>query len=105
MIPFSDEIEKIKEQIVSRYNPVKIILFGSCAAGCAKKNSDIDLCIIFNYENKKEILMDMLINIEYERDVDFILYRQAEYEKYKEDTATFASLIDRKGVCIYGWYS
>lgn len=102
MIPFSDEIEKIKEQIVSRYNPTKIILFGSCAAGCAKKNSDIDLCIICNYENKKEMLMDMLINIEYERDVDFILYRQVEYEKYKEDTTTFASLIDRKGVCIYG---
>lgn len=102
MIPFSDEIEKIKEQIVSRYNPVKIILFGSCAAGCAKKNSDIDLCIICNYENKKEMLMDMLINIEYERDVDFILYRQAEYEKYKDNTTTFASLIDRKGVCIYG---
>ena len=31
MIPFSDEIEKIKEQIVNRYHPVKIILFGSCA--------------------------------------------------------------------------
>lgn len=102
MIPFSDEIEKIKEQIVCRYHPIKIILFGSCAAGCAKKNSDIDLCIICDYENKKEMLMDMLINIEYERDVDFILYRQDEYEKYKEDSSTFASLIDRKGVCIYG---
>lgn len=102
MIPFSDEIEKIKEQIISRYNPIKIILFGSCAAGCAKKNSDIDLCIICNYENKKEMLMDMLMNIEYERDVDFILYRQDEYEKYKEDTATFAALINRKGICIYG---
>lgn len=102
MIPFSDEIEKIKEQIVNRYHPVKIILFGSCAAGCARKNSDIDLCIICSYESKKEMLMDMLINIECDRDVDFILYRQAEYDEYKKDTATFASLIDRKGVCIYG---
>ena len=102
MIPFSDEIEKIKEQIVNRYHPVKIILFGSCAAGCAKKNSDIDLCIICSYESKKEMLMDMLINIEYDRDVDFILYRQAEYDEYKKNTTTFASLIDRKGVCIYG---
>lgn len=102
MIPFSDEIDKIKQQIISKYSPSKIILFGSCAAGCAKKNSDIDLCIICDYENKKEMLMDMLINIEYERDVDFILYRQDEYEKYKEDSATFAALIHRKGVCIYG---
>ena len=102
MIPFSDEIEKIKEQIVKRYHPIKIILFGSCAAGCAKKNSDIDLCIICSYESKKEMLMDMLINIECDRDVDFILYRQAEYDEYKKNTTTFASLIDRKGVCIYG---
>jgi len=102
MIPFSDEIEKIKEQIVNRYHPVKIILFGSCAAGCAKKNSDIDLCIICSYKSKKEMLMDMLINIECDRDVDFILYRQAEYDEYKKNTTTFASLIDRKGVCIYG---
>lgn len=63
MIPFRDEIEKTKEQIISRYHPIKIILFGSCAAGCAKKNSDIDLCIICDYEDKKEMLMDMLINI------------------------------------------
>ena len=46
--------------------------------------------------------MDMLINIECDRDVDYILYRQAEYDEYKKNTTTFASLIDRKGVCIYG---
>ena len=102
MIPFSDEIEKIKEQIVNRYHPAKIILFGSCAARCAKKNSDIDLCIRCSYESKKEMLMGILINIECDRDVDFILYRQAQYDEYKKDSATFASLIDRKGVCIYG---
>ena len=58
--------------------------------------------ILNSQESKKEMLMDMLINIEYDRDVDFILYRQAEYDEYKKNTTTFASLIDRKGVCIYG---
>lgn len=104
MIPFKDEIENIKKQIVEKYDPIKIILFGSCASGCAKKNSDIDLCIICNYKDKKEILMDMLMNIQYERDVDFILYRPEEWELYKKDTTTFANLINRKGVEIYGWY-
>jgi len=37
MIPFKDEIENIKKQIVEKYDPIKIILFGSCANGCAKK--------------------------------------------------------------------
>lgn len=102
MIPFIDEIEKIKEQIINRYHPFKIILFGSCAAGRAKKNSDIDLCVICDYKDKKELLLDMLINIESNRDIDFILYRQNEYNEYKKDPSTFASIIDKKGVCIYG---
>lgn len=46
MIPFKEEIDSIKEQIVTMYNPNKMILFGSCASVCAKDNSDIDLCII-----------------------------------------------------------
>ena len=46
--------------------------------------------------------MDLLLNIDYERDVDFILYRSEDWEKYKEDTTTFANLINKKGVLIYG---
>lgn len=102
MIPFKEEIDSIKEQIVNMYSPYKIILFGSCAAGCAKNNSDIDLCIICNYEDKQKLLTDLLINIDYTRDVDFILYRPKEWELYKEDKASFANIISRKGVPIYG---
>lgn len=104
MIPFVEEIENIKNQIIIRYNPLKIILFGSCARGLAKDSSDIDLCVIFQYENKKDKLLDMLINIEYERDVDFILYRPEEWYKYIKDSATFAALIEREGIVLYGWY-
>lgn len=102
MIPFSNEIEDIKNQIIIKYNPLKIILFGSCAKGIANKNSDIDLCIICHYENKKDKLIDMLTKIECHRDVDFILYRPEDWENYIKDSATFASLINREGVVLYG---
>jgi uncharacterized protein len=102
MIPFNEEIINIKKQIISFCSPSKIILFGSCASGCAKTDSDIDLCIICNYEDKRKLLIDLSLNIEYSRDIDFILYRPEEWKIYKEDTATFANLIDRKGVLIYG---
>lgn len=46
--------------------------------------------------------MDLLMDIDYHRDVDFIIYKPEEWDKYKEDTNTFASLINRKGVVIYG---
>lgn len=102
MIFFKDQIEYITEQIVSKYNPLKIILFGSCAKECVTKNSDIDLCIICEYEDKKKMLIDMLMHIESEKDIDLILYRPTEWERYKEDTTTFASIINRKGMILYG---
>ncbi len=101
MMFFKDQIECITEQIVSQYNPLKIILFGSCAKECVTKNSDIDLCIICEYEDKKKMLIDMLMHIESEKDIDLILYRPDEWERYKEDTTTFASIINRKGMILY----
>lgn len=101
MIPFKEEIDKIKDQIIDKYKPIKIILFGSCAAGCARKDSDIDLCIVINYIDKRETLMDLMMNIEYERSVDFIIYKPEEWDRYKNDTTTFANLISRTGVEIY----
>lgn len=102
MIPFIEELENVKSELIIKYNPVKIILFGSYAKGWQKENSDIDLCIICNYEDKKTTLVDMLINIDSERDIDFILYRPEAWDKYKEDLSTFASLINREGVVLYG---
>lgn len=102
MISFNEEIDIIKTKIISKYSPVKIILFGSYAKGWNREDSDIDLCIVCEYEDKKNLLMDMLINIDSERDVDFILYRPDEWEKHTYDSGTFASLIKREGVILYG---
>jgi uncharacterized protein len=40
------EIEYITRQIVQKYQPQKIILFGSAAGGAFSKNSDLDFFII-----------------------------------------------------------
>lgn len=39
-------IRSISERIKSRFNPQKVILFGSRAVGDAEKNSDIDILVI-----------------------------------------------------------
>src|SRR3989338_7844404 len=43
---FEKEIKAITEQIVKKYKPEKIILYGSAARGDFKKDSDIDMLII-----------------------------------------------------------
>jgi len=40
------KIKNITNQIVKRYKPEKVFLFGSFATGRAKKNSDVDLLVI-----------------------------------------------------------
>jgi len=45
------EIKKITDQIVRKYKPEKIILFGSYAWGKPTEDSDVDLFIVKNTEN------------------------------------------------------
>jgi predicted nucleotidyltransferase len=97
-----NEINSIKEQIVSRYAPSKVVLFGSQARATATKRSDIDLCIVKNTDNKRELLTDMYLNIESSKPFDLILYTEAEWNQCVDDTTSFAYLINKKGIVIYG---
>ncbi|MEG6613364.1 nucleotidyltransferase domain-containing protein [Pseudoclostridium thermosuccinogenes] len=102
MDALTNEINLIKEQIVSLYNPSKIILFGSQAKGTATIKSDIDLCVVKDTENKQELLADMYLNIESSKPFDLLLYTEAEWNQCVNDTTSFAYLIDKKGIVIYG---
>lgn len=102
MNALTNEINLIKEQIVSLYNPSKIILFGSQAKGTATIKSDIDLCVVKDTENKRELLADMYLNIESSKPFDLLLYTEAEWNQCVNDTTSFAYLIDKKGIVIYG---
>jgi uncharacterized protein len=54
-----EQIESLKQQIISRYSLEKIILFGSCAKGIIRSSSDIDLCIIKQVDKIRDLKMDM----------------------------------------------
>lgn len=97
-----NEIEYIKEQIVSNYTPSKIVLFGSQAKGTANKKSDIDLCIVKDTDNKRDLLIDMYLNIESSKPFDLLLYTESEWNYCVNDTSSFAYLINKRGTVIYG---
>jgi len=96
------EIERIKNQIKNRYNPSDIILFGSCAKRRIRRESDIDLCIILETANKRKTMADILTEIEYDLDLDVVIYTPKEWQSYKDNKATFAGIINRTGVSIIG---
>jgi predicted nucleotidyltransferase len=102
MFRYNNEIEKIKNQIINKYNPKDIILFGSCAKGLVKRGSDIDICVILETGDKKKTLREMLVEVEYDVDLDIIIYTPLEWSKYKDDKASFANIINRTGVSLVG---
>lgn len=96
------EVDFITNQVISSYTPSKIILFGSHTKGTAVPKSDIDLCIIKDTDDKRKLLTDMYLNIESSKPFDLILYTKAEWNECVNDTTSFAYLINKKGIVVYG---
>lgn len=56
-----DIAEKYAEAVKSKYNFVKIILFGSYAKGNFNEDSDIDIAVILkDYNNLMDIQLDLM---------------------------------------------
>ncbi|WFA08243.1 nucleotidyltransferase domain-containing protein [Tissierella sp. Yu-01] len=100
-----NEINNLRSQIIDKFNPLDIYLFGSHAKGISKKNSDVDICVIINTDNKRQLLQRMLYELDYKFDLDIVIYTEDEWHKYCNDTSTFASIINRTGVSLIGGYN
>lgn len=105
MFPYNNEIKNIHKQLVDIYNPIDIILFGSCAKGRVTGRSDIDICIILDTNDKRKVVGDILLNLDYDVDLDVVVYTPEEWDKYKCDKATFAGIINKTGVSLIGRYN
>ncbi len=107
----SQDIEKLTNGIVDKFNPQKIILFGSHARKEATENSDIDICIIVDIE--EENVRSLRRNIRgyihkpeglnyLDRPVDIILYTPQQFEYISKKAGTMASVIAKEGVVVHG---
>ena len=102
---YTEEIESIKNQIVSKFSPIDIYLFGSYAKGLITKKSDIDLCVIIDTDNKRELVQKILFEVESNNDLDVIIYTRDEWENHKDNPSTFAHIIKKTGVSLVGRYN
>jgi predicted nucleotidyltransferase len=56
-------LPEIVERIVGRFDPLRVILFGSLARGEMGYDSDIDLLVVFEHvewENKRELTVEVM---------------------------------------------
>jgi len=103
-LDFEGEIRSISKQLIEKYNPDKIILFGSAARGDKGPDSDADFLIIKKQTPYygSERIMEVSSLIERNIPVDFLIYRPEEFEKRLEMGDPFLKAILREGRVLYG---
>ncbi len=101
------KINEIVNRIAIRFNPDRIILFGSYAAGNPNNDSDIDLLVIKetdlprhrrSFDIQKSLIGSMI-------PMDILVYTQKEFDQEKQEKYSFVSsalktsqiLYERKG--------
>jgi len=103
-LDFEREIKNITQQIIEKYKPEKIILFGSAGRGERTLDSDADFLIIkedtplYGSDRIRELsrLVDRKIP------VDLLIYRPDEFEKRLQMGDPFLKAILREGKVLYG---
>ena len=97
------EIQRITRQIVKKYKPEKIILFGSWAWGKPTEDSDVDLFIVKNTQKKKINRMYEVYKLLWSKKVplDILVYSPKEVKERLSLGDFFIDDIIRNGKLIY----
>jgi len=103
-IEINRKVQDIVEQLVRKYRPQKIILFGSAARGEYDMVNDLDFLII--KEDVPHRGLDRLRELEQiiEKDIatDMIVYRPEEFEQRLRLGDPFIKAILEEGQVLYG---
>jgi predicted nucleotidyltransferase len=98
-------IKLITECIVREYQPDKIILFGSWARGDADEQSDIDLLVISDREERlpryKRGLDVRLLLSQFQAPKDILFYTHKDVERWQDVPQTFINTVLSEGQVLY----
>jgi uncharacterized protein len=103
-IDLEKEIQNITKQIIEKYKPEKIILFGTAARGAMGLDSDADFLIIkqntpFYGADRIRELSGM---IERNIPLDLLVYKPEEFEKRLALGDPFLKAVLKEGKVLYG---
>ena len=97
-----ENLLRVKEALVSKYHPEKIILFGSFVNGKVNETTDIDLLIVKDTQKSyNDRLRDVVSICDYNVGIDFLVYNLDELKKLTKTNAFVRNEIIKKGEVIY----
>ena len=96
-------IQTIKDRIIERFQPERIILFGSHARGDAGLDSDVDILVVIDMKGSKREKAIEIGRVLHDIPVakDIIVSTSEEYEWRKDVTGTIEYPASHEGVMLY----
>ncbi|MDO8498268.1 MAG: nucleotidyltransferase domain-containing protein [bacterium] len=102
-VQVQDQIDSIKSQLIKKYRPQKIFLFGSSVTGKMTEDSDLDFLII--KDDKKDPygrIVEVYGLIEKNIAADFLVYTPQEFSERLRLGDPFITSILSEGKVLYG---
>ncbi len=97
------QIQLIKNQLITKYKPEKIILFGSAVKGQMTSDSDLDFLIIKDDKKKfHDRVVEVYKLVEKDMAADFIVYTPDEILDRLTAGDPFIKSIFSEGKVLYG---
>ena len=95
-------IDEIVSQLITRYKPEKIVLFGSAAEGITRSDSDIDIVVVKNTPQRfYDRLSTVRSLIHADTPLDILVYTPQEYETLARESWFVGEEIVKKGKTVY----
>ena len=96
------DIRAVVKQIATRFNPEKVIMFGSYARGTAKSESDVDLLVVMETSlRNSEQAAQIVRAIDYHFAMDLIVRRPNQLAERIALGDSFLREITEKGKVVY----
>src|ERR1700691_420831 len=96
-----DQIKSAADEVAERFQPRRIILFGSYAHGKPDKNSDVDLLILIDGRNVHDQAIKIRQAIDFEFPVDLLVRSPDEFSRRIVSGDFFLKEIQDKGRILY----
>jgi len=95
-------IDDVARQIVEKFHPIKVILFGSYAYGTPRRESDVDLLVVMETDIR-EVQQEILIlkNIEHRFGLDILVKTPKVFNEGIKAGDSFLKEIVQKGKVLY----
>ncbi len=98
-----DAITEMVRRIVTRFNPERVIIFGSHARGTAGPDSDVDLLVVMHPHGSKRAraveIYGLLAGMGVPKDV--IVVTPEEFEAYQDAPGTVIRTARQEGKVLY----